>query len=294
MDMQALAALAAVQEAGTITGAAQRLHVSQPALTRQLQRLAAETGIALLERRGRGVTLTPAGEAMAGWARRQGQDWDALLGALRGRQPPALRIGCGATLALTLLPGALARLRPILPDLTVRVLAGDSGVTAARVLSGEADAGLVTTAASDPRLLAVALYRDPVVALGPLGSPAGLPLAELAAGPLCLYVRNTGFRAFVDELFAQAGLFPEPVAEVESLVALRELVAAGLGRSLLPASVAAPALAEGRLARIEVPELAGHARTVALLRRSDRPPHPAFAALRDACLPAPASWGERT
>ncbi len=277
-------ALAAVREAGTITGAAQRLHLSQPALTRQLQRLAAETGLVLLERRGRGVALTPAGEAMAGWARRQTEAWEALVANLQGRQPPALRIGCGATLALTLLPGALVRLRAALPDLTLRVLAGDSGVTAARVLAGEADAGLVTTAAADPRLVSVPLHDDPVVALGPPGTPERMSLAELAAGPLCLYVRNTGLRAFLDELLATAGLFPDPVAEVESLVALRELVAAGLGRSLLPWSVAAPAVAAGRVARIDVPELHGHARTVALLRRGDRPEHPAFAALRDACL----------
>jgi DNA-binding transcriptional LysR family regulator len=279
MDWEALASLAAIQEAGSVTGAAARRHLSQPALTRQVQRLARETGLGLLERRGRGVALTPAGEALAAWARRQAQDWQATLAALRGRQPSPLRVGCGATLALTLLPGALARLRADLPQISVRVLAGDSAATAARVLAGEADAGLVTTAAADPRLLSLPLYRDPVVAVGPPGSPPRLSLSELAARPLCLYARGTGFRAFVDELLAAAGLFPEPVAEVESLEALRELAAAGLGFTLLPASVAAA----GRAPRVQVPELAGHARTVALLRRADRPPHPAFAAFHAAC-----------
>ena len=273
MDIEALLSLAAIRDAGSVTAAAERRHLSQPALTRQVQRLARSAGTALLERRGRGVALTPAGEALAAWAVRQSQDWDAMLASVRTQRALPLRLGCGATLALTLLPRAMARLRAARPDLGLRVLVGDSAATSARVLSGEVDAGLVTTAPVDPRLDALPLYRDPVVAVGPPEAPERMALADLARGPLCLFARGTGFRTFIDELFAGAGLFPDPVAEIGSLEALRELAAAGLGYTLLPASVA------GGVRTIDVPELAGHARTVALLRRGDRPSHPAFADL---------------
>ena len=279
---EGLEAVLALSETGSITAAAERRHITQPALTRQVQRLAAEVGVPLVRRQGRGVALTPAGEALAALARRQRADRDATLAAIRGQAMTPLRLGCGATVGLTLLPAALARLRAQLPALPVRVHAGDSAATAARLLAGEIDAGLVTTAAADRRLLAVPLLRDPVVAVGPRGGPGRLTLAQLAERPLCLYARGTGFRTFLDELFAAAGLFPEPVAEMDSLEALRELVAAGLGLSLLPRSVVAAALGEGRVVGIAVNGLEHAARTIALLRRADRPAHAAFDPLRAA------------
>jgi len=286
MPPEELQALLALADTGSVTMAAERLHLTQPALSRRLQRLAAAVGVPLLQPRGRRVALTPAGVTVAAAARRQQADWDGVLAAVRGWRHPPLRLGCGATIALSLLPAALARLRAEIPDLPLQVRSGDSAATAARCQGGELDAGLVTTAAADPRLMAVPIAVDPVVAVGPPGAPAHLSLRGLAAGPLCLYARGTGFRAFLDELFAQAGLFPEPIAEMDGLEALRELVAAGLGRSLLPQSVAAPAVAEGRLVLLEVDGLPAASRTIALLRRADRPPHPAFDALHRALLAA--------
>lgn len=281
-----LLALLAVQDTGSVTGAAARRHLTQPALSRQLQRLTESVGLPLLERRGRGVALTAAGLAVAALARRQVGDWGEALAAVRGELPGPLRLGCGTTVALTLLPAALSRLRAQLPDLSLEVHAGDSAATAARCLSGELDAGLVTTAAAESRLVALPIASDPVLAVGPAEGPAGLSLQDLAGGPLCLYVRGTGFRAFVDELFAAAGLFPRPVAEMDALEVLRELVVAGLGRSLLPHSVVAAAARQGRLRVLTVEGLPAASRTIALLRRVDRPPHPGwealYLALRDA------------
>jgi len=277
-------AIIALAETGSVTSAAALRHVTQPALTRQLQRLAARVGAPLVERRGRRVLLTAAGEAVAAAARRQAADWEATLQALRGTRHAPLRLGAGATVALTLLPGALARLRAELPELALQISSGDSAVTAARCLSGELDAGLVTTAAADPRLLALPVGVDPVVAIGPPVGPDRLSLRELALGPLCLYARGTGFRSLLEELFAGAGLFPHPVAEMDGMEALRELVAAGIGRSLLPRSVVAGALAEGRIRQLGVDGLPQVSRTIALLRRAGRPPHPVFAALAAALV----------
>lgn len=285
-DPEALASLLAVQSTGSVTAAAQVRHLTQPALSRQLQRLARALGVPLLQRTGRGVRLTAAGEALAAFARRQVDAWEGLCEGLRSGALPPLRLGCGSTLAVSLLPAALTHLRRAQPRLTVRVLAGDSGLTATRLLAGDLDAGLVTTAAADARLLALAVAQDPVLVVAPPDGPARLRLVDLAAAPLCLYARGTGFRAFVDELFARAGLWPQPVAEVDSLDAVRALVGAGLGLSLLPASVAAPGLAAGALRRVEVPDLPPAARTITLLRRADLPPHPAFEPLHAALASA--------
>ena len=282
MVMEAVAALLAVQETGSVTAAAARCHLTQPALTRRLQRLAATVGVAVVERRGRGVALTGAGEALAALARRQRDDWERTLEGLRDAGAVPMRLGCGSTLALTLLPAALARLNAKGQGPPLRVLAGDSAATVARLLADEIDAGLVTTAPEDRRIRAWPLMRDAVVAVGPIGLPPVHTLAELAAGPLCLYARGTGLRGFLDALFAAAGLFPRPLAEIDSLEALRELVAAGMGRSLLPHSVAAPAAAAGRLRLLTVDGLQGAVRTVALLCRSDRSVHPRLADVHEA------------
>ena len=279
-------ALLAVQETGSITAAAARCHVTQPALSRQIQSLAGQVGVALVRRQGRTAVLTDAGRDLAACAARQRADWEATLATLRGRPHPPLRLGCGTTLALSLLPSALARLHAAEPAQGFLIAAGDSATTAARLLRGEIDAGLVTTASGHPRLQAEPILVDPVVVVARPGGPARISLGELAAGPLCLYARGTGFRQFIDELFAAAGLHPEPTAEMDSMEALRELVAAGLGRSLLPRSVLAPALAAGRVAVVSVSGLPAASRTVALLHRSDRAPHPALARLREALLAA--------
>lgn len=277
-------ALLAVADTGSVTRAAERVHLTQSALSRRLQRLAARVGVPLLEPRGRHVALTPAGEAVVAAARRQLADWESVLAGVRGHTHPPLRLGCGATIALSLLPAALARLRQEMPHLPLVLRSMDSAATAAGCLAGELDAGLVTTASADPRLVAVPLATDDVVAVGPRGWPSRLTLRELALGPLCLYARGTGFRSLIEELLGSAGLFPEPVAQMDSLEALRELVCVGLGRSLLPRSVCAAAAAAGRLEVLVVEGLPPTARTIALLRRRDRPPHPAFAALQRALL----------
>lgn len=290
-DQEGLRSLAALAATGSVTAAAARRHLSQPALTRQLQRLAQSVGVPLLERRGRGVVLTEAGEALVGMARRQAADWEATAARLQGAAIPPLRLGCGATLALSLLPRALARIRRQAPDLPLRIAAGDSATTAARVLSGEIDAGLVTTMASHPQLAAEPLAADAVLAVSPPEWPPVRTLKELAEGALCLYSRGTGFRSMVDELLASYGLFPTPVTEMDSMEALRELVAAGLGRSLLPRSVVAPALAAGRLQGEALPELAERRRTITLLRHAGRAPHPAMDLVREALHAAAGSWG---
>jgi DNA-binding transcriptional LysR family regulator len=284
-------ALLAVEETGTVTGAAGRLHLSQPALSRQLQRLGRAVGAPVVERRGRRAALTPAGLLLAACARRQARDWEATLAAVAGRGEPPLRLGCGSSPALTLLPAALRRLGAAEPGLAFRVLSADSAAVALRCLEGEVDAGLVTPAPADRRLLVLPLLSDPVRAVGPAGGPGRLTLAALAAGPLCLPARGSGFRTFVDGLFSAAGLRPEPAAEVDGLEALRELVAAGLGRALLPRSVVAAAVGAGRLAVLEVPDLPPAARTIALVRRADRPPHPLFERLHAALRAAAAGIG---
>ncbi len=286
-----LAALLALQETGSVTAAAARRHLSQPALTRQLQRLAAEVGAPVLARRGRRVVLTEAGERLCALARRQQRDWETMLAEVRGHSHLPLRLGCGTTPGLTLLPAALVHVRRVEPGLTLRIHSGDSALTAARLLADEIDAGLVTTFHADPRLQPLPVLRDPVVAVGPPDASTALTLADLAATPLCLYARGTGFRQFVDELFAGAGLRPEAAAEMDSLETLRELVAAGLGYSLLPRSVAAPALRMGRIREVRVQGLPVAARTIVLLRRAESAPHPALAPLYEALLRAAEASG---
>jgi DNA-binding transcriptional LysR family regulator len=191
-------------------------------------------------------------------------------------------------MALSLLPAGLGRLRADAPALAFRIRAADSAGVEALCLAGDIDAGLVTTPPADRRLSVLPLGRDPLCAVAAPGGASRLGLADLAAGPLCLYARGTGFRRFVDELFARAGLRPRAAAEMDSLEALRELVAAGLGRSLLPRSVVSAALRTGRLQALDVPDLPAAARTIALVRRADRAPHAAFEplarALREAAL----------
>src|SRR5262249_44136455 len=130
MDLRQLEMFRAVAEQGTFTRAADRLHVSQSAVSRQVQLLEEELGGALLRRSARGVTLTEAGELLLRMTHRVERDVEEALTEIsqthalkRGR----LRLGGGMTVCLYILPRLLKRFRRLYSGVDLQVTTGRSG-----------------------------------------------------------------------------------------------------------------------------------------------------------------------
>lgn len=166
MNIAELEALKAVAETGSFTRAADRLGMSQPGLSRQIQRLERELGTKLLERRGTGAILTDAGRESMQFAIRTISDFDALVSRF-GPDPAALtgviRIVASSTPAEYLVPSLVAEFRNEHQGVSVEVLVSDSAQVARTVEDRQADLGLSGMPSTAIGLSAVPVAKDEIV-----------------------------------------------------------------------------------------------------------------------------------
>ena len=278
-----LRTLALVVELGAFSRAAERLGVSQPAASQHVRQLEDALGVRLVERIGKRTRATRAGEALLVHARRIAADLDAAeaeMTRFRDGVVERVRIGTGATACIYLLPAVLGRLKRRFPDLQISVRTGDTRDMALAIEANELDVGLVTLPAAGTMLSVTPALAEPFLAISPgeassaveapSDRPAGAPLtpAALAAGPLMLYEAGGNTRRLADDWFRRAGVAVEPTMELGSIEAIKALVAAGLGRAILPASaVADPARRQGIAVHALDPPLG---RELAIVLRKDK------------------------
>jgi DNA-binding transcriptional LysR family regulator len=252
LNLLRLRSFLALQDAGSFRLAAERLGLSQPALSRQIQVLEAELGATLLRRGRPPLALTEAGRFVAQEAPRLLAD-AALLQQeakrLHGGRDPTLCLGVLQSLLEGVFARALLAWRQEWPDVKLRVLGFQSGQIMREVAEGRQHLGVVGLPPGDPRLVWRPLAEEPFLAVLPPGhalaraAEDAVSLADLAAAGLVLPPPAFGLRQAVDAAFAAAGLAPRLVAELEGIGAILALVQAGLGPSILPAS-AVPASAQ--------------------------------------------------
>ncbi len=166
MNIAELEALKAVAETGSFTRAADRLGMSQPGLSRQIQRLERELGTRLLERRGSGAVLTDTGRESMQFAIRTISDFDALVSRF-GPDPSALtgviRIAASSTPAEFLVPALVAEFTTEHTGISVEVLVADSAQVARTLGDRQADLGLSGMPSFSVGYTAVSMSKDEVV-----------------------------------------------------------------------------------------------------------------------------------
>lgn len=245
MELRDLRYFLACVDEGNVTRAGQRIHVAQPTLSHAIRRLEQETGTRLLERRPRHrVRPTPAGGLLAARARRSLEvirGFSDNLAALQGLVTGSLRVEAIQSLAVTVLPPVLAAYAQSFPGVEIHAHVGQADAILAAVRDGRADVGLVAgpTAPIPPTVTAERLYREPFVAVvktaDPLARRAQLAMADLKDRPLVLVPVTSPTGATIHAACAAAGLVPLVRMTVDSGEALRELVRAGVGITILPA-----------------------------------------------------------
>jgi len=237
--------------------AAERLHLSQPALSAQIAQLEEELGTLLIERTRRRVLLTPIGRELAERARNILRDVSDLHEAARQAQAPlsgTLRVGVLRTLGPYLLPHMLGAMREGYPDLKLYLREEPRAQLLADLAHGDLDVILLHNAPrDDDHLTVVPLFREPLWAVLPLGhrlaAKAVLDPADLAGEQLILLELGDGLRDPGLALCREVGATEHPDFRATSLDALRQMVATGLGCTLLPGLyVEAEALADPQIA----------------------------------------------
>lgn len=263
LDLHHLAVFHAVAEAGGVTAGAERLMVSQPAVSKQLKSLARGVGVALLERRGRGVRLTPAGETLAGYARRifaLAAEAEAALADLEALRAGTLSVGAGPVIGTYLLPEVLVYFRQRFPGVRVRVEIAGAAALRGWLEEDAIDLVLADEAIASDRIERRAFASDPLVPVArprhPLAARRRITLAELCREPFVAGETGSPTRALFERYVADAGLSLDNVLTLGSTEAVKRAVMHGLGVAVVSRLSVAGELAAKRLVALRVPELA--------------------------------------
>jgi DNA-binding transcriptional LysR family regulator len=279
MELRQLEYLIAVAEDGSFTRAAERLHVAQPGVSAQVRKLERELGQELLDRSGRAVRLTAAGEAVLPYARAAlaavagaRLAVDELAGLVRGRVAIGT-VGAISSFDLADLLAGFHREHPTV-DITLWEAGSDRLLEALR--AGLVDVAFVSLGRADPPagIGTLVVADEALVVAG--GDEAPVALESLRDRALICLPRGTGLRSLLDEACAAAGFRPRIAFEAGDPHVVARMAARGLGLAVLPAAVASAHAGELRSAPLVEPELRGR---LLLAWRTDGPISPAARAL---------------
>jgi len=247
VELRHLRYFIAVAEERHFGRAARRLHISQPPLSQQIRRFEAELGEPLLDRTTRSVELAPAGEVLLERGREILAAVDSAIDdarrAARG-EFGRLAIGFTGSCTYAMLPALAAALRHDLPGVVLD-LQGEllTPAQVARLVDGTLDLGLLRPPVHQRDLCTETLRSEPLIAVlpesHPLADSEAIPLERLEGEPFVTYPSH--FRSVVHDAVEDAcaahGFKPLAAHEVAETSTLVSFVAAGLGVSLVPASV---------------------------------------------------------
>jgi DNA-binding transcriptional LysR family regulator len=241
LNLDQLQALREVVALGSFSAAAEKLRLTQPAISLQIRELEKRLGVQLIERLGKRAYATAAGEELIAHAKRLAQEAEQALAAMRHHRDGWLgraRLGTSVAVCTYLLPPVLARLRREHRNLEVTITVGTTENVVSRILDNELDLGVVTMPVKEhPSIEVEAIREDPMMAFFP-GDERNLPkLATpqyLAGRDLILNQRLSQTYKIIAQWFEAAGIELRPIMELGNTEAIKTLVAAGVGAGILP------------------------------------------------------------
>ncbi|MFC3551045.1 LysR family transcriptional regulator [Lysobacter cavernae] len=244
MTLTQLRYLVAIADSGlNITLAAERVHATQPGLSKQLKQLEDELGFQLFTRKGRSLeAVAPAGERVLAHARRildEASNIRAYAANERGQHSGRLVLATTHTQARYVLPTVIAAVKRDFPQVSVHLQAAADGEVLEQLVHGHADLAVISTAGAAPEGgVAVPLYRWRRIVLVPRSHPlASLDraptLAELAAQPLVSYESSTRAESSLRRAFLAGGVEPQLAMTARDADLIKTYVRAGLGVGVL-------------------------------------------------------------
>jgi DNA-binding transcriptional LysR family regulator len=254
MDLRQLEILCAVAETGSFTGAGEKLHVSQSAISRQILLLEQDLNEPLFLRRGRRVQITPAGESLVALGRRVFGDISDTVRditdrhQLRGR----IRVAGGMTVCLYVFPLLLREFRRAHPDVEIRVVTGAMPLLLRQLRAGTVDVAFLTLPIDDPELEYSAAMHEELLLVMPPGHPLSkktrVSPRDLIRQPFVLFEPGSNTRRAIDGFLAQSKVNPRIVLETENVEIIKALVKIGMGLTVIPYQAVAREVKAGQLA----------------------------------------------
>ncbi len=269
-----LHSFAAVIEHGSFSVAAAHLHLTQPAVSLQIKELERRLSVALIERVGRRAAPTAAGTELLVHVRRIDGALADALEAMAGHATTVggrVRLGTGGTACTYLLPPLLKDLRRRFPALEIVVFTGNTGDQERALADNAIDVGFWTLPVTGRGFQVTPVLEDEFVAVFAASEeriPAAATPAALAQLPVVLEDPGATSRDIVEAWFLRGGRRVKPVMELGHVEAMKRLVSAGLGCSILPRiAVTADGKRDGLQVRPLVPRLS---RRLGVVLRRDK------------------------
>ncbi|QUH03665.1 LysR family transcriptional regulator [Saccharopolyspora erythraea] len=254
MDIKQLKALVTVAEAGSVTRAAELLHLVQPAVTRQIRTLEQELGVVLFERTRQGMRPTEAGAVMVDRARRALTELERARAEVQptpGVVTGVVTVGLLESTTDLLAEPLVSAIARDQPGIELRLMTAYSGYLQQWLDDGDLDLTLLYNLASGPSLNAHRLARERLWAVAPrdeaLRAESPVAFGEVAAHPLVMPAAGHALRALIDSAAARAGAELNAVVQTNSMRVQKQLVLAGHGWTILPGVGIAEDVARGSL-----------------------------------------------
>jgi DNA-binding transcriptional LysR family regulator len=280
LNLRQLQTFVTVAQLSSFTRAAQMLHLSQPALTKQIRQLEETLGVRLFDRNTRTVELTRIGRELAPVVNQLLQELDVVVVKTKGlaeKSRGVIRIAALPSISSTILPQAVAQFKETYPGVSVIL----KDVLAERVVTmvkgEEVDFGIGSLNAVDSDVRFIPLLTDRIVMVFPPGfaleRKKEVQLRDLIGLPLILMDKESSVRRLVDRAFEGIGALATPAFEATYMSTAAGMVKAGLGVALLPSSASETGELTGLRSRpIKHPALT---RDIGIVQKSGRSLSPA-------------------
>ncbi len=278
-ELRHLRAFVAVAEELHFTRAAARLRIAQPPLSQQIRQLEEAVGAQLLARTQRRVQLTDAGRIFLAEAREILRRVESAADTARRTalgQTGEIKVAFAATVLFDALPGIIRAFRERFPDVYLDLREMATGAQLAALRSGDLDIGFVREPEPDPEIESIAVKTETLMivvdAAHRLAGKKRVAVADLAAEPFVLFPREIapGLYDQVTKICRDAGFTPRVVQTSRELYTTMSLVEAGVGVSILPASV--ERLGWENVRSLPIPGRQGKTRIAAAWRKDRKGP----------------------
>lgn len=275
MDFEQLRTFLEVTRLKSFSRAAEKLGLTQPAISAQIRSLETEVGARLFDREGGKVTFTAAGRVFEPFAEHCLECHSHIqvaIGELHRSPRGEIAVSANEATSLYVLPAVFAQFKKQYTRVGLSIVRADRARTIEGVLNREVDFGVISLPVKDARLSVESLHKDEVVLVAPKNHPlaghSSVKLAELL--PYSLVLPKQGRqREQIDDFFHAHDAQPRIAMEVESSELLKRLVAAGMGLGFLPRT---NVLADERMGSLKILKLEGArmGRELALVFRRDK------------------------
>jgi DNA-binding transcriptional LysR family regulator len=242
MELHQLRVFQAAVKNGGFTRAGTALHLSQSTVSQHIGQLEHELGCSLFLRVGKRVVISDAGKVLLQYTEKIFRDLknaEMAVRELSALKRGTVRLGVGPTTLTYRLPQVLADYKRRFPEIELIVLSGNTEFLLGAMQSENLDLAVVMQSDTAPKGLVVTPLgtEEMVVVLNhdhPLARKSALEPADLAALRFILYEKNTAMQRLIDRYFESFNITPRITMEVENNEAIKSLVRAGLGASILP------------------------------------------------------------